>query len=305
MPKASSHRVDGPLIIEVAINGMSSKERNPHVPRSAQEIISDTLACVNAGANLIHAHNDDIAMTGEEAAENYLAAWRPILQQCPDLLWYPTLTSASDAAVSLEHIAIIQREVGLRLGLLDPGSTNIGMPDADGIPVGGVYANNYDDIRYSFDFCREHKLGPSLAIYEPGFMQTTLAYYRAGRLPAGTMVKFYFGGECGLMATAPGVTFGLPPTENALAAYLDMLDGIDLPWSVSVWGGDLMQTPVARMALERGGHLHLGLEEFYCPNRQPTNEELVREAVALAEEIGRPIASTEQAVQIMALPMAE
>ena len=30
-----------------------------------------------------------------------------------------------------------------------------------------------------------------------------------------------------------------------------MLEGTDLPWSVSVWGGDLLQTPVARLALER------------------------------------------------------
>ncbi len=40
-----------------------------------------------------------------------------------------------------------------------------------------------------------------------------------------------------------GCTFGLPPTRNALLAYLDMLEGTGLPWSVSVWGGDLMTTP--------------------------------------------------------------
>ena len=36
----------------------------------------------------------------------------------------------------------------------------------------------------------------------------------------------------------------------ALLAYLDMLEGTTIPWSVSVWGGDLMQTPVARMAVD-------------------------------------------------------
>ncbi len=50
-----------------------------------------------------------------------------------------------------------------------------------------------------------------------------------------------------------------------------MLDGSGLPWSVSVWGGDLMQTPVARMAIELGGHIHVGLEEFFDPDRKPTN----------------------------------
>ena len=62
------------------------------------------------------------------------------------------------------------------------------------------------------------------------------------------MPKFYFGGDYGMFADKPGVSFGLPPTENALAAYLDMLEGTDLPWSVSVWGGDLIETPIARLA---------------------------------------------------------
>jgi hypothetical protein len=48
------------------------------------------------------------------------------------------------------------------------------------------------------------------------------------------MVKFYFGGPYGMFGKGPGVTFGLPPTENALLAYLDMLEGTGLPWSVSV-----------------------------------------------------------------------
>ena len=98
------------------------------------------------------------------------------------------------------------------------------------------------------------------------------------------------------------MTFGLPPTANALLAYLDMLEGTDLPWSVSVWGGDLMATPVARLALERGGHLHVGLEEHYDPEHSPTNVELVEQAVALAGEVGRPIASTADAVSLLGLP---
>ncbi len=119
-----------------------------------------------------------------------------------------------------------------------------------------------------------------------------LTYHRAGRLPAGAMVKLYFGGDWGMWARARGVTFGLPPTANALLAYLDMLEGSGLPWSVSVWGGDLMATPVARLALERGGHLHVGLEEHFDPDRKPTNVELVQEAVALVEAVGRPLATT-------------
>jgi uncharacterized protein (DUF849 family) len=298
-----SHRVDEAVVIEVAINGINTKDRNPNVPMGADEIVSDTLACVNAGANLIHAHNSDISLTGEAAASDYLESWRRILAERPDILWYPTLTAGGGTTEEgLEHVAIIQKEVGLRVCALDPGSTNIGSPDAEGLPVGGVYSNPYDKIRERFQYCADHGLGPALAIYEPGFMQTTLTFYRAGRLPAGSVAKLYFGGDWGLSAQGKGVTFGLPPTENALAAYLDMLDGTDIPWSVSVWGGDLMDTPIARMALERGGHLHVGLEEHYSEDRSPTNEELTREAVELCAKVGRPVASFARAAEIMGLP---
>ena len=293
--------VDTPVIIEAAINGGSSKRRNPNVPREPSEIIEDTYRCLDAGAAIIHAHNSDYQLTGQIAADDYLAAWRVILEGRPGTLWYPTLSGGRDVDEVLAHIAIIAGEVPLRIGVVDPGSTNIGRPDGEGLPIGVVYRNSYEDIRTSFAFCEERKLGPSLAIYEPGFMQTTLAYFRAGRLPQGAMVKFYFGGEYGMFGKGPGVTFGLPPTRNALLAYLDMIEGTGLPWSVSVWGGDLLETPIARLALERGGHLHVGLEE-HSGERKPTNETLVQEAASLARQVGRPIATPAEAEELLNLP---
>ncbi len=47
---------DDPVIIEVAINGTTTKEQNPHVPRTAQEIAADALACFDAGAAIVHNH---------------------------------------------------------------------------------------------------------------------------------------------------------------------------------------------------------------------------------------------------------
>lgn len=107
----------------------------------------------------------------------------------------------------------------------DPGSTNIGRPGPDGTPVGGVYAVTYDDVRIAVALCERLRMGPALGIYEPNALRTTLAWQRAGKLPAGTMVQLYFGGEYGLIATEPGVSFGLMPTASGLLAYLDMLEG--------------------------------------------------------------------------------
>jgi 3-keto-5-aminohexanoate cleavage enzyme len=295
-------RHDAPVILEAAINGATTPEKNPRVPRTHAEIARDALRCFELGAAIVHAHNASYALTGQAAADDYLAAWRVVLRAKPDALWYPTLTQGPGMANMLAHLECIQREIPLRLAGWDPGSTNLGGPGPDGLPAGVVYGVSYDDVKYGFAFCERLKLGPSLGIYEPGSLRTTLAYHRAGKLPRGTLVKLYFGGDYGLFATRPGVSFGLPATQKALGAYLEMLEGTDLPWSVSVWGGDLMATPIARAALERGGHLHVGVEEFYAPGRSPSNEELVREATALCAQVGRPLATCAEAATLLGLP---
>jgi len=298
-----------PVILEVAINGGVTPDRNPHVPLTTEAIIEDSIQCFDAGASVIHAHTHDIRLNGRAGAEAYLAPWRVILAKRPDALWYPTLAvNQSDGANPepvadrYSHYPFIAAEVPMPFGVVDPGCANLGYMGPDGLPQGFTYVNSYSDHAYAFGLAQKLGFLPSLAIFEPGFLQTTLAWYRAGRLPKGSMAKFYFGGEWGLWAREKGVTFGLPPTEKALAAYLEMLEGTDIPWSVSVWGGDLLQTPVARMALELGGHLHIGIEEHFDPNRTPTNVELIEETKALCAELGRPLATFAQTRQLLGMP---
>jgi 3-keto-5-aminohexanoate cleavage enzyme len=292
-----------PVIIEAAINGITTKERNPNTPRLPDEIAADALRCFEAGAAIVHNHVDVFMVEGEVAAERYLEGWRPVLAQRPDALLYPTTNVGPDVKGAYAHIAPLATSGCLRISLCDPGSVNLGGLDADGLPAGGiVYANSFEDIRYQLELCARHRLGPSMAIYEPGFLRTALLWWGAGRLPAGAMIKLYFGGDGGYLVTEHGgVPFGLPPTAAALAAYLELLDGCDLPWSVAVFGGDVVGSGLARLALQHGGHLHVGLED-YAGDRGQSNEELVTEAVALAAEVGRPIASCAEAAQILNLP---
>ncbi|OBK11840.1 3-keto-5-aminohexanoate cleavage protein [Mycobacterium asiaticum] len=288
-----------PVIIECAINGVTSKATNPHVPVEPSEITADALACMAAGAAIIHNHIDLYGVSVEQAAERYLQAWRPVLAARPDALLYPTVHFGDNFSISYEHL-IPLAAAGLRVGLADPGSVNLGGTDADGIPTGNlVYSNSFQTISRAFGICHQAKLGPSLAIYEPGFLRTTLAWWRAGRLPSGAMIKLYFSTEHGYL----GAPFGLPPTERALDAYLELLDGSDIPWAVSVVGGDLCANPMAKLALERGGHLHLGLE-FYRGVRTPTNVELVTEAANLCQQLGYAVATPDEAAQILGLPPA-
>jgi uncharacterized protein (DUF849 family) len=114
------------------------------------------------------------------------------------------------------------------------------------------------------------------------------------------MVKLYLSTDRGLT----GAPFGLPPTRTALAAYLELLDGTGLPWAVSEVGGDVGRSEVAQLALQRGGHLHLGLE-FYFGDGVPTNVQLVQEAVELCERYERPVATSSEAAAILGLPKSQ
>lgn len=69
-----------PLVIEAAINGSTSKQANSNVPRTVEEIVATTLACVDAGATIAHNHNDELNF-GEpsvHSAVSYEAAWSQI-----------------------------------------------------------------------------------------------------------------------------------------------------------------------------------------------------------------------------------
>ena len=292
----SDESAQTPVIIEVAINGVTSRQQNPTVPVQPNEIAEQALECIGVGAAIVHNHIDLFGVTESEAAERYLEGWRPVLKERPDALIYPTIHYSD--GVSYEHLVPLAESGLCRVTIVDPGSVNLGGRDSDGVPSGGiVYGNSYDTIARGFEICHEYGLGPSMAIYEPGFLQTVVAWWRAGRLPAGAMAKLYFSTESGYL----GAPFGLPPTITALDAYLEVMAECDVPWAVSIVGGDLVASDVALAALERGGHLHVGVE-FYGGDRQPSNVELVLEAVDLCQKAGRPVATPSEAAAILGLP---
>lgn len=287
------------LIIEAALNGGTPKSRNPNVPRTPAEVAADGLRCLDAGAAIVHNHNDEPVVggtSGVHEAGPYLEAWRAILAERPDAILYPTMASGGPHTTIEErygHIPELAEAGVLRVGLVDPGSVNVGGRDASGLPAGGTYLNSLADARHMFATCTAHGLAPSVSIFEPGFLRTALAYHQAGKMPPGALIKLYFGGE--------NSAFGLPPTLPGLEAYLDMLAGSGLPWSVAVLGGDVLGCGMAKLAIERGGHVRVGLEDYAGP-RQPSNTELVEELAALAKELGRATATCAEAAAILGIP---
>lgn len=288
-------------VIEAALNGLTAKEVNPNVPREPPEVAEDALRCVEAGASIIHSHTDDSVWhppDGVHAAEPYVEAWKPLLAAHPDVLTYPTMGSGGPG-ISVEarwrhHEQLVDAGV-LRGGLVDPGSLSLGWLDEEGLPMrlDLVYVNTFADSRYMFETCARLGLAPVISIYDPSFLRIALAVHEAGALAPGALIKLHFGGD--------HLPFGLPPTRPSLDAYLAMLDGTDLPWSVAVLGGDVIDSGLAEYALERGGHLRVGLED-YAGARTPTNLELVEEAVELVGRAGRRVAEPGELPELLKVP---
>ena len=288
-----------PLVIEAAINGATPKALNPNVPRSAAEIAADACACLEAGAAIVHNHNDESIVQARHASAPYAAAWQRILEKHPTALLYPTMGSGGPHTNIRERYAHVEElaDAGLlRMSLIDPGSVSLGGLDAEGLPapVELVYHNSFADARYMVDTCCARHLAAHVSIFEPGFLRVALAYRKAGRLPP-AKIQFYFGG--------PALPFGLPPTEASLDAYLAMLEGTQLPWMVGVIGGDIASTPLVELAILRGGHVRVGLEDYAGP-RRPRNLELVEQVAELAARLGRPLATSAEASALIGVAPA-
>lgn len=293
-----------PVIIEVALNGATPTSRNPNAPQTQAALVADAIRCIEAGASVVHTHAPDISVGGEAGARLYLEHFGPIHERFPDAILYPTLVFGKTIQEKTSHLEPLRRLFPLRMGFVDPGSVNLTATGEDGRPIATdwVYANSPADIAYKFELCKRLGLGPGMAIFEPGFLRMALAYARAGAMPQGAFLRFYFGGESSYRG--PGqidLLFGMPPRKSALDLYLEMLGDVALPWSVAVVSGDAFDGGVARHALERGGHLRVGLEDF-AGSRRPSNLELVEEAVALCRAVGRPVATAAEAASILQLP---
>lgn len=291
-----------PLIIEAALNGATPKSRNPNVPVAPDEIATEALAAMESGAAIVHTHIERMDMTGAAAVARYMEGYAPILAARPDAILWGTVATGPDVEARFGHYRGLAK-AGVRMGAFDPGSVNLGTHGADGLPGASIlYATTYCDIAWLADLHREEQLAPAIAIYEPGWLRITLAYEKAGKLPAGAFVKLYFGGRYNFIdGQRSEVTFGLPPTEKALDAYLELLEESSLPWAVAAIGDCAVETGLAKLAIERGGHVRVGLEDF-GGERKPGNLELIAEVVALAQAAGRPVASPTEAAQILGLP---
>lgn len=250
---------------------------------------------------MVHNHIDDFRLSGTAAAARYGEGWAPVLARHPDAILCPTAAGGNTDAEKLSHFAPCAAR-GARMAPLDPGSMN--MP----LSGGGVdqatmlsYVNDFTRIGATLEAICKAALAASIGIYEPGFLRATVAFHRAGKLPKGTFVKFYFFGGRNYFDSKPCIGFGLNPTASALESYLEILGDSGLPWAAAVVGGDVFACGMAKLAIARGGGVRVGLEDF-GGDSAPTNQALLSQIVGLCREMGRVPATAREAANILGLP---
>lgn len=286
-----------PTVIEAAVNGMVTKEQNPHVPRTVDEIVDDSLRCLDAGASIVHHHNDEPVFGGatRHCAGPYIEVWTRLRAAWPGLLLHPTTASTTADSTIEERYAHVDElyDAGLEpMANCDAGTMALAIPTPDGLQsLPQTFGNTAADVDWILRWCREREVPVTMSIFEPGFLRLALAHQRAGTLPRQVKIQLYLGGD--------RLSFGLPGTPSGLAAYLDMLEGTGLSWMVALYGGDVVASGIAALAVEKGGHVRVGLEDYHAPPRLARNVELVAEVASLCRAAGRPPATVEDAPKIL------
>lgn len=271
--------------LEVAVNGPWGRARQPNIPITVDEIVAEAVACVKAGAAVVHAHAyDPVSGRQDDRWETYAEIIGGIRAQV-DAIVYPTIPFVGDASTDGRPLDAVQRfahleQLALR-GLIewaaiDPGSTNITHWDQlQRDEPGFVYANPEPDVRHALGLARRYGFHPAYAIYEPGFLRLGAALHWRTGCPT-PLYRFMFTSD---------FSFGFPPEDFALTAYLEFVDRIvpGAAWMVGGLGVDVR--PMIPRALAEGGHARVGLEDMPLGS-DATNVALVEDAVRLFEGMG-------------------
>ena len=293
-----------PVILEVAINGSTTKARNPAAPETPAEISAEVLRVVGAGATIVHSHSNRPNPDVNTAAQAYIEAYTAARKKYPDAILYATANFDPEVYPGLHSVWPGEVQCGHHRVLAEKGISNMVLMDMGVVPLASYnkqglpsekgfmwYGFWPEDSRTIKDICDDYGTGASISVFEPGWMKNVLAMVRAGSLPRGSKLNIYFAPDSfGAMA---------PPIPEALEMYLKMIEGLDLKWSVGVAGGSVMDTPLAQMALERGGSFRVGLEDW---GTGPSNLEQMARAKELINAVGRPIVTGKDALKYLDIP---
>ncbi len=272
-----------PCIICVAITGsVPTKADNPAVPITVAEQVESTQEAFEAGAAIVHAHVRDDAGRPTSDPERFARLKEGLEKHCPGM--------------------IIQFSTGGRSG---SGAARGGMlplkPDMASLAVGSnnfptrVYENPPDLVDWLAAEMLEHGVKPEIEAFDLSHIFQAVRMSHDGRLKTPLYVQFVM-----------GVKNAMPVDHEVFDFYVRTLKRLapDALWcGAGIGAGQIMLND---WCIAAGGHVRTGLEDNVRLDRTtlaPSNAALVRRAVELCEKHDRPVATWQQAREMLGLPL--
>lgn len=273
------------LIITAAICGAEvTKEQNPAVPYTVEEIVREAKSAVDAGAAIVHVHVREDDGTPTQSKERFKECIDAIYKECPDVILIPS----TGGAVGMTAEERLQpTELMPEMATLDCGTCNFG---------DDVFENTMPMMRAFGKRMMENNIKPEYECFEMGHLATVLNMAKKGQVP-GAPMQFNF------VLGVPGCT---PATVENLAW---LVNGIPTGSTWTATGIGRHAFTLAAAAIVMGGNVRVGFEDNLYLERgvlAKSNGELVAKVVRLAKELGREIATPAEAREILGLkPKAE
>lgn len=289
------------LIIEARVNEFMLREQgNPNVPYTPEEIALDAIACREAGAAILHFHARKPDGSPEHDPTSYADTVRRI-RSASDILVHPTLgyVTLDDAPERrLAHILAMAKDPAgaPHFAPADMGSVNVDRFNEQARrfeTTNLIYKNSTETLTYFTREIRAAGLKPYLVSWTIGFTRYIEAFMTMGLIDEPAYICF-----CLTDNTWLG---GHPGTLKGLQAHLDFLPKDKaVEWTVVNFGGNLFA--LAGAIIQLGGHISIGLGDYtYNELGTPTNADLVRRITTLSRELGREVASPEEAKAILGI----
>ena len=269
-----------PLIISAALTGSwPTKEQNPNLPVTEEEIAEAAVEAAAAGAAIVHLHvrNEHGKVTCDPA--RYAKARDLIRAAGCDVII--NMSTGGGAGQTTDEQRAEPVTLAPEIASFDCGSLNFGA---------GVFVNSPTFLTKLAASMREYGVRPEIECFEPGHVANGLRFIQDAAIDP----PYWFQMVLGVRGGAPG-------TIQQLVHMVQMLPPGAL-WSAC--GIGRAQLPLGVAAMTMGGHVRTGLEDnlwYHKGELAQSNAQLVARLVRLAGEIGRPVASPAQAREILGI----
>lgn len=268
------------LIITAAICGAEvTKEQNPAVPYTLEEMVREAKSAYDAGAAVIHVHVRWDDGTPTQDRDRFRVVMDAIREACPGVILIPS----TGGAVGMTPEERLQpTELFPEMATLDCGTCNFG---------DDVFVNDLPTLRVFGRRMLEHHIKPEFECFEIGHLETALTLARKGLVP-GAPMQFNF---------VLGVAGCTPATVPNLCYLVSQIPA-GSTWTVTGIGRNAFTMAAAAIAM--GGHVRVGFEDALMLERgvpAKSNGELVEKVVKLAKLLGREVATPEEAREILNL----